>query len=51
MIASQPAVGVAMRVAGSAYLLYLAVSIARSGAFREVQVARPLGVAQAAASS
>jgi threonine/homoserine/homoserine lactone efflux protein len=49
LIASQPAVGVAMRVIGSAYLLYLAVSIARSGAFRETQVAQPLGVGQAAA--
>ena len=49
LIASRPAVGVAMRVIGSVYLLYLAVSIARSGAFRETQVARPLGVGQAAA--
>lgn len=49
LIASQPAIGVAMRVVGSAYLLYLAVSIARSGAFHEAQIVRPLGLVQAAA--
>jgi threonine/homoserine/homoserine lactone efflux protein len=48
LIASQPALGVAMRVVGSAYLLYLAASIARSGAFHETQVVRPLGLVQAA---
>jgi threonine/homoserine/homoserine lactone efflux protein len=49
VVAEVPAVGVAMKVVGSAYLLYLAVAIARSGAFREADVARPLGVGQAAA--
>jgi threonine/homoserine/homoserine lactone efflux protein len=49
IVASVPAVGVAMKVVGSAYLLYLAVAIARSGAFHEAAVSHPLGVAQAAA--
>jgi threonine/homoserine/homoserine lactone efflux protein len=49
VIASVPAVGLAMKIVGSAYLLYLAIAIARSGAFHEAQVARPLGVGQAAA--
>jgi threonine/homoserine/homoserine lactone efflux protein len=49
IVASVPAVGVAMKVVGSAYLLYLAVAIARSGAFHETAVSHPLGVAQAAA--
>ena len=49
VVASVPAVGVAMKLVGSAYLLYLAIAIARSGAFRETEAARPLGVGQAAA--
>jgi len=49
IVASVPAVGVAMKLVGSAYLLYLAVAIARSGAFHETAIARPLGVTQAAA--
>lgn len=49
IVASVPAVGVAMKLVGSAYLLYLAVAIARSGALHEAEVAKPLGVGQAAA--
>jgi threonine/homoserine/homoserine lactone efflux protein len=49
IVVSVPMVGVAMKVVGSAYLLYLAVAIARSGAFHETAIARPLGVTQAAA--
>jgi len=49
IVASVPAVGIAMKLVGSAYLLYLAVAIARSGAFHETAIARPLGVTQAAA--
>jgi threonine/homoserine/homoserine lactone efflux protein len=49
IVASVPAVGIAMKLVGSAYLLYLAVAIARSGALHEATIARPLGVGQAAA--
>jgi threonine/homoserine/homoserine lactone efflux protein len=49
VVASVPAVGLAMKVAGSAYLLYLSVAIARSGVLHEAKVAKPLGVVQAAA--
>jgi threonine/homoserine/homoserine lactone efflux protein len=49
VVASVPAVGLAMKVAGSAYLLYLSVAIARSGMLHEAKVAKPLGVVQAAA--
>jgi threonine/homoserine/homoserine lactone efflux protein len=38
-----------MKVGGSAYLIYLAWRIARSGALERASLARPLGVLQAAA--
>jgi threonine/homoserine/homoserine lactone efflux protein len=44
LIASAPALGIAMRVAGSAYLLWLAWQILRLGSLRQAAVARPLGV-------
>ena len=40
---------IAMKVGGSLYLLYLALRIGRAGALERVAVARPLGLAQAAA--
>jgi threonine/homoserine/homoserine lactone efflux protein len=49
VIAEVPAVGVAMKLVGSAYLLWLALAIARSGALHHAEVARPLGVVRAAA--
>ena len=48
LVAALPWLGVAMRVAGSAYLLWLAWQIARAGAVREGTVGRPLGVVAAA---
>jgi len=48
VIAAVPALGFAMKVAGSAYLLYLAVQIARSGGLTATSVSRPLGVVEAA---
>jgi threonine/homoserine/homoserine lactone efflux protein len=47
LIAVAPALAVVMRLAGSAYLLWLAWQIARSGAIREGVLARPMGVAGA----
>jgi threonine/homoserine/homoserine lactone efflux protein len=49
LITSVPAIGVAMKIAGSAYLLYLAVRVARGGAIRRTDVKRPLSLGQAAA--
>lgn len=49
LVASVPAVAVVMKIAGSAYLLWLAVAIGRGGAVEQAHVARPLGLAQAAA--
>ena len=49
LITSVPALGVAMKVAGSAYLLYLAWQVAGSHALARASIARPLGVVQAAA--
>jgi threonine/homoserine/homoserine lactone efflux protein len=46
-VATVPQVQVALRVAGSAYLLYLAYKIAASSAFQRAEIARPLGVRQA----
>jgi threonine/homoserine/homoserine lactone efflux protein len=43
-----PAAALALKVAGSAYLLYLAWRVAASGAFSRAEVARPLSVRQAA---
>jgi threonine/homoserine/homoserine lactone efflux protein len=49
LVAAVPAAQLALRVAGSLYLLYLAYRIAASGALRRPEVARPLGLGQAAA--
>lgn len=49
LVAAVPALGVLMRVAGSAYLLYLAWQIARSGQLHAGEAARPMTLLQAAA--
>ena len=49
LVASVPQLGVAMRLAGSIYLVWLAWQIMRSGALREGSVARPMGVGGATA--
>jgi threonine/homoserine/homoserine lactone efflux protein len=48
LVAAVPALAVVMRLVGSAYLLWLAWQIARSGAIREGVLARPMGVLAAA---
>jgi threonine/homoserine/homoserine lactone efflux protein len=49
LIAAVPALGVAMRVAGSAYLVWLAWQIWRSGEVAAGASARPMSVVDAAA--
>ena len=49
IITSVPEIAIAMKVAGSVYLLYLAYQIAGANALRRGLVARPLGLLQAAA--
>jgi threonine/homoserine/homoserine lactone efflux protein len=49
LIAAVPQVEVAMKVAGSLYLLYLAYQVAGAGALQRGAIARPLGIVQAAA--
>jgi len=49
VIAAFPPLAVAMKVTGSAYLLYLAWQVAGARALDRVDVARPLGLLQAAA--
>lgn len=49
LITTVPEIAFAMKLAGSAYLLYLAYQIAGAHALERTEVARPLGVAQAAA--
>ena len=49
LLAAVPVLGVAMRVAGSAYLLFLAWQIARSGTLTAGEASRPLSVPEAAA--
>jgi threonine/homoserine/homoserine lactone efflux protein len=49
LITTVPGVAVAMKVVGSVYLLYLAVRIAGTGGLTQGELARPLGVARAAA--
>jgi threonine/homoserine/homoserine lactone efflux protein len=49
LVAAVPEVAFAMKVAGSAYLLWLAWQIAGASALAPVAVARPLDVVQAAA--
>jgi threonine/homoserine/homoserine lactone efflux protein len=49
LVTSIPEIGFAMKLAGSAYLLYLAYQIAGASALERGDIARPLGVLQAAA--
>ena len=49
LFAALPVLGVAMRVAGSAYLLFLAWQIARSGTLAAGEASRPLSIPEAAA--
>jgi threonine/homoserine/homoserine lactone efflux protein len=49
MIAAVPELAFAMKVAGSAYLLYLAYQVGRSHGLRAGSVARPLSLVQGAA--
>lgn len=49
LVAAAPLVGLAMKVSGSIYLLFLALRIARTDALATADVARPLGLLQAAA--
>jgi threonine/homoserine/homoserine lactone efflux protein len=49
LVTQVPEISFAMKVAGSAYILYLAFQIAGAQALERGQVARPLGVLQAAA--
>jgi threonine/homoserine/homoserine lactone efflux protein len=48
LIANAPGIGVAMKLVGSAYLLYLAYQIAGARALERGAVARPMGLIQAA---
>lgn len=49
LISTMPEIAFAMKVAGSAYLLFLAYQIAGARALEQGDVARPLGLLQAAA--
>jgi threonine/homoserine/homoserine lactone efflux protein len=49
LVTTVPGLGVAMKVAGSAYLIYLAVRIAGAHGLTRGAIARPLGLVQAAA--
>ncbi len=49
LVTAVPEVGLAMRVGGSVYLLYLAYQVAGAGALERGEAARPLGLVQAAA--
>ncbi len=49
LVAAVPALAVAMRVAGSAYLLWLALQIARSGTLHAGESARPTTLLEATA--
>jgi len=49
LITAVPQVELAMKVVGSLYLLYLAYQVAGAGALQRGAIARPLGIAQAAA--
>jgi threonine/homoserine/homoserine lactone efflux protein len=49
VIAAVPEVGVAMKLLGTAYLLYLAYQVAGAGALSRTEIERPLGLLQAAA--
>lgn len=49
LVTTIPEIAFAMKVAGSIYLLYLAYQIAGAHALQRAEIARPLGVLQAAA--
>ena len=49
LLTTVPGVALAMKVAGSLYLLYLAWQVAGAGALQDRSIAKPLGVQQAAA--
>jgi threonine/homoserine/homoserine lactone efflux protein/catechol 2,3-dioxygenase-like lactoylglutathione lyase family enzyme len=49
ILAAVPQLATAMKVAGSVYLLWLAVQIVRAGALERTDVARPFGIVSAAA--
>jgi threonine/homoserine/homoserine lactone efflux protein len=49
LITTVPEIAIAMKLAGSAYLLYLAYQIAGAHALERTDMARPLGLLQAAA--
>lgn len=49
VISGVPALALAMKVAGSVYLVYLGYRVAGASAFGRGDIARPLGVVQAAA--
>jgi len=49
VVTSAPAIAFAMKIGGSLYLLYLAYQIAGANALERRDVARPLGLLQAAA--
>jgi threonine/homoserine/homoserine lactone efflux protein len=49
IITAVPQIGIAMKVMGSIYLLWLAIQISRGGALAGTVVARPLGFREAAA--
>jgi threonine/homoserine/homoserine lactone efflux protein len=49
LVTTAPALGVAMKVGGSIYLLFLAFRIARSRGVGRAELARPLGLIQGAA--
>jgi len=49
LLTAVPVLGIAMKVAGSAYLLFLAWQIARSGTLTAGDASRPLSIVEAAA--
>ena len=49
LLTAVPVLGIAMKIAGSAYLLFLAWQIARSGTLTAGDASRPLSVLEAAA--
>lgn len=49
ILAAVPQLATAMKVAGSIYLLWLAIQIVRAGALERTDVARPFGLVSAAA--
>ncbi|HEX8026373.1 MAG TPA: LysE family transporter [Candidatus Limnocylindrales bacterium] len=49
LVAAVPGLAIAMKVAGSIYLLYLAWQVAGASALERTTIARPMGILQAAA--